>query len=77
MSAQWALCDRDKVEWIFCFFLSPVNFVGIFCDFGARRTDSMLQACFVLYCNARKVLLQLKDAGSVVRQTVVWTYVTL
>ena len=51
------------------FFLSPVNFVGIFCfcDFGTRCTDSMLRACFVFYCNARKVLLQLKYAHSVMR----------
>ena len=32
-------------EWIICLLLSPVNFVGTFCDFGTRRTDSMIRAC--------------------------------
>jgi len=36
---------QGRMSLSFFFFWSPVNFVGIFCVFGTRRTDSLLRAC--------------------------------
>jgi hypothetical protein len=47
-------------EWIICLLLSPVNFVGTFCDFGTRRTDIMIRAC-LCYGVMHVVLLQLEE----------------